>query len=257
MSAILSVEGLTKRFGGLLAADAVSFAVEEGEIRGLIGPNGSGKSTVFHLLSGIHAPDAGSVRLRGHEIGGQRGDRIARLGLARTFQEGQLFFDMTVAENAMIGCQRLTRADVFGAVLRPRWVREEERFIQQRARECLAFVGLAAFADELARNISYGHQRLLEIARALAADPALMLLDEPAAGMNQAEAAQLVRTIRSIRDRGVTVVLVEHNMRMVMGLCSRITVLARGKVIAEGTPTEIQRKDAVIEAYLGRPRAAC
>jgi len=250
---ILQVEGLTKRFGGLLAVDEVGFTVERGSVHGLIGPNGSGKSTVFNLLSGLYRADGGAVRLDGRTISGLASHRVAQAGLGRTFQEIQLFHDLTVLENAMIGCQRVTRAGPLDALLRRRWVRREEREIREQASAWLDFLGLSEFAAEPARKISYGHQRLLEIARALCGRPDLLLLDEPAAGMNHAETGRLAGFIAAIRDRGITVLLVEHNMKMVMGLCTQVTVLARGRVIADGVPEAVQRDDAVREAYLGRP----
>jgi ABC-type branched-subunit amino acid transport system ATPase component len=249
---ILKVENLRKNFGGLTALDQVSLGVEPGEIRGLIGPNGSGKTTFFNVLSGIYRPDGGDIVFRDSPIHGKRPEEVARMGMARTFQEIQLFYDMTVLENVMVGCQRLSKAEVLGALLTPRWVKKEEAFIQEKARDCLRFVGLEAYEQWLARNISYGHQRLLEIARGLASDPQLMLLDEPAAGMNIAETRNLMALIGKIREKGVTVFVVEHNMKVVMNICEKITVLNYGEVIAEGRPGEIQTNEQVIEAYLGR-----
>lgn len=253
---ILAVEGLTKRFGGLLAVDGVGFSVKRGAIHGLIGPNGSGKSTTFHLISGVHPAHAGSIRFEGDEIAGMRPDRIVGRGLGRTFQDIQLFYDMTVLENAIVGAHRLGRAGVFAALARSAGAQAEERRLRERALEWLNLLGLYPYRDEAGRNISYGHQRLLEIARAVSSDPSLVLLDEPAAGMNHAEAGRLSEHIGAIRDRGITVLLVEHNVKMVMRLCERVTVLARGQVIADDTPEAVQRSDAVLEAYLGRAHRA-
>lgn len=249
---LLEAGGIAKRFGGLAALDGVGLDVRAGEIRGLIGPNGSGKSTLFNVLSGMVVQDAGWIRFDGQAVEALAPERRQALGLSRTFQEIQLFYDMTVLENVMVGAHRVGRAGALAALLRPRWERAEERRLREIARECLEFVGLARFEAEPARAIPYGHQRLLEIARALAAGPRLLLLDEPAAGMNASETRSLMAQVERIVARGITVFLVEHNMKMVMGLCQRITVLHHGQVIAEGAPHEVQADARVLEAYLGQ-----
>ncbi len=253
--AVLDVSSVTKRFGGLTAVKEASFSIDAKSIHGLIGPNGSGKSTMFNLITGILRPDAGSITIDGSDVTGFPCHRIIRRGVARTFQNIELFYDMSVLENCMVGTYPVTKAGAFAAMLRPRWARDEEARIEQLAMQSLAFVGLNALAGELARNISYGHQRLLEIARALASSPKLILLDEPAAGMNQSETRQLMQYIERIGESGITVVLVEHNMKMVMNVCRQLTVLNYGEVIAQGSPAEIQGNEAVISAYLGRPRS--
>jgi ABC-type branched-subunit amino acid transport system ATPase component len=250
--ALLKVENLSKNFAGLTALQDVSLEIQPGEIRGLIGPNGSGKTTLFNVLNGIYPADGGAIFFQEQKITGKKVEEIAKMGMSRTFQEIQLFYDMTVLENVMMGCQRLSKAEVWGALLTPQWVKKEEHFIEEMARECIKFVGLETYEGWLARNISYGHQRRLEIARGMASDPQLMLLDEPAAGMNIAETKNLMSLIGKIRERNVTVLVVEHNMKVVMNLCDRITVFNYGKVIAEGKPQEIQTNEEVIEAYLGR-----
>ncbi len=272
MEVLLEAQGLTKRFGGLLAVDRVDFTVRAGEIVGLIGPNGAGKTTIFNLVTGIYPPSAGEVRFRdrtiahppapwGARLGPRRGPRgdgrslkpheITALGIARTFQTTRLFKNLTALENVMAGAHHRTRAGVWGALFRPPEQRSEETSIVAEAEEVLARLGLAEQRDELAQNLPYGLQRRLEIARALATRPALLALDEPAAGLNEQETLELVERVRSIRDAGITVLMIEHDMRMVMTLCERIVVLDHGRKIAEGSPAAVQSDAGVIAAYLG------
>ena len=252
MSALLEIQGLTKRFGGLIAVDNVDLSVQAGEIRALIGPNGSGKSTVLNLVSAVYIPTAGSILFHDKSALNQRPHRLVKAGMKRTFQNSRLFRDLTVAQNVMVGLHGQTHSGLFGIVFSLPRVLQEERSIREKTMQALELVGLAEKADLLSRNLPYGQQRLLEIARALVSDPDLLLLDEPAAGMNPSETEQLVALLRRIRERGVTILLVEHDMGLVMKLSDRISVLNFGRKIAEGTPREVQNNEEVIQAYLGR-----
>jgi branched-chain amino acid transport system ATP-binding protein len=253
---MLDVRDVTLRFGGVTALDGVSFHIDRGEILGLIGPNGAGKTTCFNVMTGVYQPTSGSVVFDGRKLGRRKKHQITRLGIARTFQNIRLFPEMTALENVMVGADARHRTSVLSALFRLPRHRREEREGRERALALLDLVGIAHRAEETARNLPYGDQRRLEIARALATGPKLLCLDEPAAGFNPAEKAKLLELIRRIRDDGYTVLLIEHDMRLVMGVTDRIVVLEFGKKIAEGAPAEIRDNPAVIAAYLGVPEDA-
>jgi branched-chain amino acid transport system ATP-binding protein len=250
-AAVLEVTGVSKRFGGLQALSDVSIRIHAGQVYGLIGPNGAGKTTFFNVITGLYTPDSGKFLLGGETYQPTAVHEVAKAGIARTFQNIRLFADMTALENVMVGRHARTHSGLIGAVFRTKTFRDEEAAITARARELLAYVGISAFADYKARTLSYGDQRRLEIARALATDPKLLALDEPAAGMNATEKVVLRQLIDRIRNDGRSVLLIEHDVKLVMGLCDGVTVLDHGKQIAEGTPAQVQANEAVIEAYLG------
>jgi branched-chain amino acid transport system ATP-binding protein len=258
MAPLLELRSITKRFGGLVAVNNVNLTGDKGTMTSVIGPNGAGKTTIFNTITGIYKPDEGSVIFDGHDISGKRPDQITAIGMCRTFQNIRLFHNMTVLENVMVGAHTQTHSTMIGAMLRTRGFKHAEEEARQESVRLLRFVGLpVGLGDQIAKNLPYGQQRRIEIARALASKPKLILLDEPTAGMNPQETESAIRLFRKLRDDlGITVVLIEHDMKVVMGISEYVTVIDYGQKIAEGTADEVRRNQRVIEAYLGRSAAA-
>jgi branched-chain amino acid transport system ATP-binding protein len=252
--ALLEIRNVSQHFGGVAALSQLNIDIIESEILGLIGPNGAGKTTLFNVISGFYTPTAGTVTFKGATISGLRPDEIAKKGVARTFQQTVLFMKSTVFENVVIGFHMNYTGGLLGQFLHTRTAKTEENLIKQKASEILEFMGLSALKDELAQNLPHGHQRTLGICVALAANPKLLLLDEPLTGMNPTETLTTLNHVKQLKDRGITIVIVEHNMKAVMSLCERLIVLNYGEKIAEGGCAEIQDNRAVIEAYLGKER---
>ena len=248
---LLEGTNLTMVFGGLSALNSVDITINQGEVLSVIGPNGAGKTTLFNLLTGVYTPTAGVIRFRKKEIKNLKPYEITKMGIARTFQNIRLFGEMTVLDNVIIGQHCRTKTGVFGAILKTPAVRKEEALVKEKAMDVLKFVGLDDVYNEKAKNLPYGKQRRLELARALATDPELILLDEPAAGMNPQETNKLIELIEKLNDMGKTVLLIEHDMKLVMGISKRIMVLDYGRKIADGPPEEIRNNEKVIKAYLG------
>ena len=249
---LLNIKGIVKRFGGLTALNDVGLHINKGEVYGLIGPNGAGKTTLFNVLTGLYVPDEGEFTFDGHNLFQVKPDKVVKAGIARTFQNIRLFGEMTALENVMIGRHTRSHAGAIGSILRTPRVKKEEAAIAQKAYDLLEYVGISDVVDEQARNLSYGHQRRLEIARALACEPKLLALDEPAAGMNHTETEDLMRVIRTIRDElSLSILLIEHDMKLVMEISNRIFVVNQGTPLAHGKPDEIRSNPAVIKAYLG------
>lgn len=248
---MLEVRAIEQRFGGVTALDDISFTISKDAVTGVIGPNGAGKTTLFNIITGLYQQTSGHILLEGDDISNLLAEQLASRGLVRTFQNIELFSHMTVLENVMVGLHTRSKSGIFACIAKMPWHLREERRIRERAKHWLEFCGIADVSDQVAGNLSFGKGRLLEIARAMAVEPRIILMDEPAAGLNNRETFELAQLIRKIRDLGITVVLVEHDMELVMDICDRIVVLNLGKKLAEGTPREIQENPEVIAAYLG------